>query len=568
MNFEKSPEGVWQMGSPLVLQKMAAGLIEGFRDWQVLTEGTKQGRDGLYHAEISPEAHYAATMTPEQWKRAADILGEELGLQGQPRALVLHGGTDGRKHLHVVWARTDVDTMKIISDSYNYLAHERASQRMELEFGHDFVPGKHAKRDREKQPEFPRQKLSQDEDQWQKRTGRSVEEREAEIAALHTAADSPQAFKAALEDAGYLLAKGNRGYIVVDQVGGHSVLSRNIGLPKKETEAFMAGIDLNKLPTIEEAKALQKEARARKRTEKPVEAKGPSPEQSAPQPPQIAEKPLELPQPTEKAAPRPIDLNASSPKEKSKFLSLEVPARSPEPEQKIELPAPLAGQVPPQPEPTKVIVLPSAPAAPKQQPTSAPEAAQPKEDPAIAVIKAALSERQQKEGGNVAEKQAAELRQREFDLTIYNAGRIEAFDRILAERAATLRSRQQDQKRPGFQGIRDDLKNKGRPEIGTEKAEAQRIERQQLDERQRQERAQFVAMLEQSKKLELENLRDRHALQRSDRDRENEEELERYISEQLEAKRIAQEMEADRLQRERDEHDELRDGPPPPLRGK
>jgi Relaxase/Mobilisation nuclease domain len=556
--------------------RIASRLIEAFRDWQLLTEGTKQGRDGLYHAEISPEAHYAATMTPEQWLRAADLQGEELGLQGQPRAVVLHGGTDGRKHLHVVWARTDIEAMKLVSDSYNFVAHERASKRMEEEFGHDFVPGKHAKRDRERQPEFPRQKLSQDEDQWQKRTGLSVEDRKAEIAALHSAADSPQAFKAALEEAGYLLANGDRGYIVVDQLGGHSLLSRNIGLPKKEAEAFMAGVDLNKLPTIEEAKALQKEARARKRTESPADAKGPSPEASPAQAP--PEKASEPPQPAEKPSPQPIELAANSPKETSKFLSPEAPARSPDPAQKIEPPAPVSGQVPPRPinlstyspkaEPEKVIATPSSPTAPKQQPTPTPEAAQPKEDPAIAVIKAALTERQQKEARQVAEKQAAELRQREFDLTIYNAGRIEAFDRILAERAAALRSRQQEQKRPGFQGMLDDLKNKGRPEIGAEKAEAQRIERQQLDERQRQERAQFIAMLEQSKKLELENLRDRHALQWSDRDRRNEEELERYISEQLEAKRIAQDMEADRLQRERDEHDELRDGPPPPLRGK
>src|ERR1700677_161000 len=87
--------------------RIASRLIETFRDWQSLTEGTRQGRDGLYLAEISPEAHYAATMTPEQWKRAADLLGEELGLQEQERALVLHGGTDGRNHMHVVWARTD-----------------------------------------------------------------------------------------------------------------------------------------------------------------------------------------------------------------------------------------------------------------------------------------------------------------------------------------------------------------------------------------------------------------------------------------------------------------------------
>ena len=115
----------------------------------------RQGEYGLYHAQISPAPKYAPTMTPEQWKRAADILGEELGLQDQPRALVLHAGKDDRPHLHVVWSRTDIDEMKLRSDSFNYQAHERASHRMELEFGQEFVPGKHAKRDREKAAGIP-----------------------------------------------------------------------------------------------------------------------------------------------------------------------------------------------------------------------------------------------------------------------------------------------------------------------------------------------------------------------------------------------------------------------------
>jgi hypothetical protein len=261
LNFAKGPDDIWRMSNPILLQPTAEKLIEGFRDWQILSEGTKQGRDGLYHAEISPAPEYADTMTSAQWKRAADILGEELGLQNQPRAVVLHGGTDGRKHMHIVWQRTDVDTMKVVSDAYNYVAHEKASHRMEREFGHEFVPGKHAKRDRKKQEEFPRQKLTQDEDQYQKRTGLSKEERIEQITALRAAADSGQAFKAALEEAGYVLAQGEQGYIVVDQKGGHSVLTRNTGLKKKDLEAFMAGVELDKLPTIEEAKALQAERR-------------------------------------------------------------------------------------------------------------------------------------------------------------------------------------------------------------------------------------------------------------------------------------------------------------------
>ena len=167
--------------------RIASRLIEAFRDWQLLTEGTKQGRDGLYHAEISPEARYAATMTPEEWKRAADILGEELGLQDQPRAVVLHGGTDGRKHLHVVWALTDIEVMKLVSDSYNFVAHEKASHRMEMEFGQEFVPGKHAKRDREQQPEFPRQDFDYAESQMAERSPLTVGERKEQIRALQAA---------------------------------------------------------------------------------------------------------------------------------------------------------------------------------------------------------------------------------------------------------------------------------------------------------------------------------------------------------------------------------------------
>ena len=56
-------------------ESAAAQLVRTFRDWQILAEGTQQGRDGLYHAQINPAATYA--MTPEQWMRAADILGEE-----------------------------------------------------------------------------------------------------------------------------------------------------------------------------------------------------------------------------------------------------------------------------------------------------------------------------------------------------------------------------------------------------------------------------------------------------------------------------------------------------------
>ena len=182
----------------LELQSLNSDLAEAFRDWQTLVEGTR-GTKGLYHANIDPAKDY--TMTPEQWQRAVEVLEKELGLEGQPRAVVMHQ-KHGREHVHVVWARTDIDEMILRSDSQNYQAHERASQKLEQEFGHEPVPGKHAKRDREKQPEFPRAEANQAEWQQGERTGLLPGAMKDQITALKQACDSAQAFKVGPRRAG------------------------------------------------------------------------------------------------------------------------------------------------------------------------------------------------------------------------------------------------------------------------------------------------------------------------------------------------------------------------------
>lgn len=227
-----------------------ATLGGSFRDWEILAGGT-QGEKSLYHAQINPDARYA--MTPEQWQRAADVLEAELGLKDHPRAIVLHE-RDGREHIHVVWQRCDVDTMTLASDSWNYLAHEKASLALEEEFGHEHVPGKHAKRDRDRQPEFPRQETTQAEQQQAERTGIDPAERKAQIIALKAASDSAQAFKTALEEAGYILARGDRGYTLVDEEGDHFNLARQLKEKTARVNAFMADVPLNTLPALADAK--------------------------------------------------------------------------------------------------------------------------------------------------------------------------------------------------------------------------------------------------------------------------------------------------------------------------
>jgi hypothetical protein len=241
----------------LQLDSPAGNLGAALRDWQFISTGTR-GSKGLYHANIDPDARYK--MSPEQWQRAVDVLEKELGLTGQPRTVVLHE-KHGRQHIHVVWQRTDIDTMTLVPDSFNYVAHERASKALEQEFGHEPVPGKHTKRDREKQPEFPKQEISHAE--WQQGERAAIDPRafKEEITGLYQQSDNAEAFQAALAERDLILAKGDRrDYVLVGQDGQIYSLARQIkGVSAKDLRTFMADLVRETVPTVEEAKTLQRD---------------------------------------------------------------------------------------------------------------------------------------------------------------------------------------------------------------------------------------------------------------------------------------------------------------------
>jgi hypothetical protein len=297
----------------VVILEMNSGLgslAATLRDWQTLSEGTR-GKNGLYHLNADPDARY--DMTPEQWLRCANVAEEELGLQGQPRAIVMHE-KKGRQHIHVIWCRTDLDTMTLRDDSFNYLAHERASLRLEREFGHEHVPGKHAKRDREKQPEFPRSEINHAEWQQAERAALSVDDRRAQNRALKEASDNGQAFKNAIEEAGYILAQGDRrDFALVTAEGSVLSLGRELDMKAADVRAFMADVDRAALPTPAEAKAIQR-VRQDVAAPKPAPDSAPppvaeNPESPAPEnaPPPQAAKPEAPPQAAEPETPAPAE---------------------------------------------------------------------------------------------------------------------------------------------------------------------------------------------------------------------------------------------------------------------
>ena len=610
----------------LELQSGTDSLRETFLDWHSVGLGTR-GEKTLYHAQISPDPRYK--MTPEQYLRAADILGEKLGLKDHPRVVVLHD--DGEQpHLHIVWQRADVETMTMWDDGHNYRKHEQASLRMEQEFGQDFVPGKHAKRDREQQPEFPRAESTQDEQKQAQRTDMTFDERKEQITALRQSADNAQAFKNALEETGYVLAKGDRrGFVVVDEEGEVFSLSKHVGdLKDKAFKEFMSPIDRDQLPSVDEAKAQQQDralsARQQAQETAPEAAEkqpppAPLPEEQQPKRTGEALRELKAQLAAMKAAAdspqaftaavekagyvlasgdrgytvvdenggaynlarqlklklaevnefmAPIDLKTLPSVDEAKALQRDraLNAQKPAPEASRFLPPELAQKIePPAPAPAKAEEPRSAEDSSVPPPPAPP--VPPPLDAELEALKKAIAESQATDAQKWADFNALELRQLEYDLTRMNDGKAEDFDAIQAVEMKALRDRQKEHRR-GIKGFLDAMQSKLNPALAAEKRKERLREVAQLKATQVQERKDYLALIEQTKQLEIENLQERHALQRSVREHKNEEDQERFIKEHHDAKRILAEIEAQRIKDELKHNDSLRDGPPPPKMGK
>jgi hypothetical protein len=204
----------------------------------------------LYHAAISPQPPHV--LTPEQRAEAIDALEERLGLVGHARVIVMHEKL-GRQHIHVVWSRIDLEKMRSVSDSHNYRKHEEVARDLERRFGHDRVQGAHHERDGVERPD---RTPSRAELQQQERTGITGKRVTEEVTAAFRASDGPEAFRAALQEKGYTIARGDRrDYVIIDHKGGiHSLARRIDGMKAAELREFMAPLNAESVPSIEQAR--------------------------------------------------------------------------------------------------------------------------------------------------------------------------------------------------------------------------------------------------------------------------------------------------------------------------
>jgi hypothetical protein len=221
----------------------ATNLKDAFKEAEAISLGTKC-RQYLFSVSLNPPEGVA--LSSEYFAETADRIERELGLEGQPRALVLHE-KEGRRHAHCVWSRIDPDTMTARQMSFFKSKLMGLSRDLYLEHGWEMPKG--LARDGQKNP------LNFTLAEWQqaKRTGTDPRILKEAVLASWSSSDGRKSLAASLEERGLFLAKGDRrGFVLVDHQGEVHSLSRVLGLKSKEVEARLGSSD--HLRSVEDTK--------------------------------------------------------------------------------------------------------------------------------------------------------------------------------------------------------------------------------------------------------------------------------------------------------------------------
>ena len=238
---------------------VAHDLHGAFAEWELQAHCLTKCQKYLYSLSINPWTKVNGQMSRDQYMDYIDRVEQKLGLENQPRAVVFHI-KEGREHAHVVWSRIDAEQGKAVQLSFD----REKLMKVTREFARDhdlILPDGYEPDQKEKNKQN-----SLYEQHQQNQTGRTKEERMAEITQAWRCADSAKGFVNALADMGYILAQGDRPYVVVDLHGHTSALPRMIddrSVRARDVAAFLKNdYPSELLPTVDEARDIAAKQRA------------------------------------------------------------------------------------------------------------------------------------------------------------------------------------------------------------------------------------------------------------------------------------------------------------------
>lgn len=218
-------------------------LKDAFKETEAISRGTNC-RQYLFSLSLSPPPD--ATVSIETFELTIDRIENRLGLQDQPRATVFHT-KDGRTHAHCVWSRIDAETMTAKQMSFFKSKLMGISRDLYLEHGWKMPRG--LENSAERNPtnfslaEWQQAKRQNLDPRWLKQA----------VQDCWKQADDRKAFEHALQDRGFLLAKGDkRGFVVLDHGGEVWSLPRLIDVKTKDVRARLG--DGDNLSSVEDTR--------------------------------------------------------------------------------------------------------------------------------------------------------------------------------------------------------------------------------------------------------------------------------------------------------------------------
>ncbi len=226
---------------------MADDLHGALREAHAISKATR-ARQYLFSLSLSPPPNHAGT--EEEFREAVQKAEAKLGLDGQPRAIILHE-KEGRRHAHVVWSRIDAGRMRAINLPHFRRKLTSLSKELYLEHGWDLPKGL--------QTHGGKSPLNFTLAEWQQARRQGIDPREIKtgLRAAVERSDTITALGHALRDQGFALAKGDRrGFVVVDLEGHVYALPRWAGLKAKEMGARFGSPD--NLPSVEEQRTMMR----------------------------------------------------------------------------------------------------------------------------------------------------------------------------------------------------------------------------------------------------------------------------------------------------------------------
>ncbi|MEL6227607.1 MAG: relaxase/mobilization nuclease domain-containing protein [Pseudomonadota bacterium] len=195
----------------------------------------------LYSLSLNPPQDKAVPIAA--FEAAIERVERQLGLTGQPRAIVFHE-KKGRRHAHCVWSRIKGDEMKAVHLPFDHEKLMAVSRELFLHHGWDLPRGLVNRQNRD-----PRN-FTLAEWQQARRSGRHPTAIRTELQEAWAVSDTRESFDSALRERGFRLAQGRRQrFVVVDWHGEAHSLPRRLGLKTKEVRARLG--DPSALPDVE-----------------------------------------------------------------------------------------------------------------------------------------------------------------------------------------------------------------------------------------------------------------------------------------------------------------------------